>query len=149
MPAHLIASSDTVQVFSPSLVADALICTAVSSPSGSVLLRTITKADFDADKGKGLLDSLSAAVEQILQEGIATDAAGIQGVDASGLLYDAVVFTVTYVPPGASAGGITATTEIPVNSLTLDTQFGSFVTGPTPAEQILATYNHLKTLAGG
>lgn len=149
MPAQLLASSDTVQVFSPTLVVDALLCTFVSSPSGSILLRTITKPDFQADQGEGLLGSLSDAVEQILGEGIATDAGGTQGVDPSGLLYDAVTFTVTYQPPGGGLGAITASVEIPVNVITADTQFGSFLTGGTAAERILDTYNHLKTLAGG
>ena len=143
MPAQLLAASDTVQVFSPTLVTDALICTWVSSPSGSIIIRTITKADFLNDQGQTLGDSLSDAVEQILGEGIATDANGTQGIDPSGLLYDAVVFTVTYRPP------ITASVEIPVNTLTQDTQFAAFIPGDTAAEQILATYNKLKTLAGG
>ncbi len=147
----LIASGETVQVFSPTLVSDAVICTILSSPSGSILLRTITQADFVADRGKGLLDSLSNAVESLLGEGIAVAAAGTQGVDsASGLLYDAVVFTVAYPSGTAATAPITATVEIPVNIITLDTQFGSFLQGTADAPTlILNTYNHLKTLAGG
>lgn len=146
----LLASNDTVQVFSPTLVSDALVCTIVSSPSGSLLLRTITQAEFTADGGSGLLGSLSNAVESILGEGIAVGANGTQLVDqTSGLLYDAVVFTVAYPQGSGASSAITATVEIPVNVITADTQFGSFLTGGTAQERILATYNHLKTLAGG
>lgn len=146
----LLASNDTVQVFSPTQVADALVCTIVSAPSGAILIRTVTMSEFSADQGAGLLGSLSSAVESILGEGIAVGANGTQLVDnASGLLYDAVVFTVAY-PQGSGAGSaITATVEVPVNVITADTGFGSFLTGGTAHERILATYNHLKTLAGG
>jgi hypothetical protein len=150
MSYSLLASNDTVQVFSPSLVSDALVCTIVSAPSSSILIRTITQAEFTADQGAGLLGSLSDAVESILHEGIAVAASGTQLVDqASGLLYDAVVFTVAY-PQGSGGGAaITATVEIPVNTITADTQFGGFLTGGSAPQIILDTYNHLKTLAGG
>jgi len=149
MPYQLLSSAATVQVYSPTLVSDALICTFVSYPSGSTLISTVPQASFDADQGAGLLESLSAAVEQVLGEGIAVDATGTQGVDTSGLLYDAVLYTVAYVPPTPIPGTITGTVEVPVNVLTADTQFGSFLTGGTAAERILAEYNRLKALAGG
>lgn len=145
----LLSSAPTVQVFSPTLVEDALICTFVSAPSGSTLIRTIPQSSFQADQGTGLLNSLAEAVESILGEGIAVDANGTQGVDPSGLLYDAVVFTVQYVPPTPTPGAITGSVEIPVNVLTLDSQFGGAVSGGSAAERILDEYNRLKALAGG
>ena len=144
----LLDSLPTVQVFSPSLVSQGLLCTIGSSPSGSTLIRTVPQASFQADQGAGLLSSLSDAVEAILQEGIATAAAGVQGIDASNLLYDAVLFTVTYVPPSPIPGEITGSVEIPVTSITADTQFGSFLQGGNAADLILAEYNRLKALAG-
>lgn len=149
MPYVLLSSAATVQVYSPILVSDALICTFQSAPSGSVLIRTVPQASFAADQGGALLESLSDAVEGILGEGIATDATGTQGVDNSGLLYDAVLFTVAYVPPTPIPGAITGSVEIPVTVLTADTSFGAFLTGGSAAERILAEYNRLKALAGG
>ena len=146
---QLLSSPDTVLVYSTNTVVDALACTILTTPSGSIVGRTIPLADFQADKGQGLLKALADAVEEILGEGIAIAASGGQGVDAAGLLYDFVRFTVGYTPPGGTPGAITADVDIPVNSLTLDTQFGSFIEGDTPQEAILATYNRLKGMSSG
>lgn len=128
---------------------DGLIVNFISTPSGSALERWIAQADFDADGGKALLDSLSSAVESILGEGLATGAVGVQTIDASGFLADNVDFTVTYVPPPPSIGSLSASVRIPITTLTADTQFGSFIQGGDPATVILDTYNKLKALAGG
>ena len=148
MPGFAIDSRPTVQVYSPTLAEEAEIITFTSTPSGSVLIRTVAQADFDADKGKALIDSLSDAVESILQEGIATSASGSQGVDDSGLIFDAVTFTVEYVPQRVAPGRILGDVQIPVPTLTLDTQFGSAAGVVTAPELILAEYNRLKALTG-
>ena len=144
----LLDSLPTVQVFSPTLVSQALVCTIQSAPSGSVLLRTIPQTSFQADQGAGLLESLSDAVENILHEGIATGAAGTQGLDESNLLYDAVLFTVTYIPPAPIPGEIIGSVEIPVLNITADAGFGGFIQGGSAADIINAEYQRLKALAG-
>lgn len=148
MPGFAIDSRPTVQVFSANLAEEAELVTFTSTPSNSTLIRTIAQADFEADKGKALIDSLSDAVESILQEGIATGAAGSQGVDDAGLIFDAVTFTVEYVPQRTIPGRLIANVQIPVATLTLDTQFGGIVGLDTGPETILAEYNRLKALAG-
>lgn len=148
MPGFVRNSSPQPQVIGLTTT-DGLICDILSAPSGSILERWISEADFEADHGKALADSLSDAVEQILQEGIATAAVGVQTIDASGFLADNVDFTVTYVPPPPSVGTLTQTVRIPVTSLTADTQFGSFIQGGDPATIISDTYNKLKAMAGG
>lgn len=148
MPYQLLDSTDVVQVFSPTLVSDALLCTILSSPSGSVLIRTVPSVEFKADRGAGILASLSDAVEGVLGEGLAVAAQGVQGIDEAGTLYDAIVYTVRYVPSYETPGEITGSVEVPVNVQTADTQFGSFLTGGSAAERILEEYNRLKTLAG-
>lgn len=142
----------TVQTFSPTLAEEAQICTFYSYPSGSILIRTVPQTDFATDGGLALMNSLSDAVENILGEGIAVAAAGEQGLDVSGLIYDAVTFTVEYVPPTSIPGRIIGNVTIPVQTLTLDTSIagGSGVPGITTApELILAEYNALKKSAGG
>ena len=148
MAAFLKDSRPTVQVYSPTLAEEALICTFESTPSGSYLIRTVSQADFTADKGQALLSSLSSAVESILGEGIATSAVGTQGVDDSGLIFDAVTFTVEYVPTVSTPGRILGDVQIPVNVLTLDTQFTSGTGVVSAPELILNEYNRLKALAG-
>ena len=149
MSYQLLDSVSTVQVFSATLVSDALTCSIRSFPSGSYLQRTISQADFDADAGAGLLTSLSDAVENILGAGVATSAQGTEGIDPASLIYDAVIFTVTYVPSYPSPGTITGNVEVPVDVLTADTSLGSFIQGGTASERILAEYDRLKALAGG
>ena len=149
MPYTLLNSVDSVQVYGPDLVSETLVCTILSGPSGSTLLRTVPAAEFQSDQGQGILSSLSDAVEQILQAGTATAAVGNQRVDPSGLLADYVDFTVTYVPPSPVPGSIDAVVSIPVNVLTADTSFGSFLGGGSAADQIQATYDRLKAMATG
>lgn len=149
MPSILLSSGATVQVWSPTLVTDAVLCTFMSSPSGSVLIRTVPESSFVADQGKLLLDSLSAHVEQLLQAGVAIDAAGTQRPDNNGLLLDAVLFTVAYVPPYAAPGQITGTIEIPVDIIDADTGILRGAGAATAPELLLQEYNRLKALAGG
>ena len=149
MSYQTIDSIEVVQVFSPTLVSDALLVTIRSYPSGSVLIRTVPQDIFSSGGTSPILASLSDAVEQILEAGVATAAAGTQGIDDSGLLYDAVVFTVTYVPSMPIPGEISATVTIPVDVVTADTQFGSFLTGGSAADQINATYERLAAMATG
>lgn len=145
----LLDSVEAVQVYSPTLVADVLVCTIQSFPSGSVLLRTIPQTSFNDDQGQGLLSSLSSAVENVISEGSAIAANGLQVVDDNGLLADVVRFTVGYTPPNGTPGEITATVDVPVNVLTADTQFGSFIEGGSALERISATYQRLAAMATG
>jgi|SRR5579864_2061302 len=152
----LIGSYDTVQVLSATSAVDVIYCTIVTSGSRSIVQRTVPKAEFSQDQGEGILSSLADAVDGAISGGLATSAVGTQGVDSNGLIYDAVVFTVTYVPPRLTAGPLTTTVEIPVDVLTADTQFGSFLSGPgagqpggSAADRLDAAYQSLVKLAGG
>jgi hypothetical protein len=148
MSYRLLSSGATVQVWSPTLVTDAVLCTILSSPSGSVLIRTVPQQSFDTDKGAALLNSFSDAVENVLQAGIAVDAAGTQRPDSNGLLLDAVLFTVQYVPTYPAPGPITGQVEILVDLLDADLGLLQGAGVDTPAELLLAEYNKLKALAG-
>lgn len=151
----LLDHQTVVQVYGPTLSQLSEFCTIASAPSGSILIRTIPQSSFSATDESGLLTSLSDAVESLLQEDYVLAAAGTQGLDLSNLIFDAVTFTVQYIPPYPTPGTITSELQIPVNVVTADTQFGSFLTGPggTPlgsaADQLVAEYNRLKAIAGG
>lgn len=142
-------SYDTVQVLSPTLSVDAIYCTIVSLPSGSVLQRTVPKDEFDRDQGQGILASLSQAVEDLISGGLATGAYGAQEPDDSGLIQDVVVFTVGYVPQGVIAGTITTTVSIPVNILTADTSIIGGSGLESPAQLLRDAYDRLAAMATG
>lgn len=147
MSTRLINADPTPQVIG-SLVSDGLLVSFYSLPSGSVLSRWISADDFAQAKGLALQVSLSDAVEQILGEGIAIDAVGVQTIDQTGFLSDNVDFTVRYVPTYSTPGTIDGVVRVPVPTLVADTQFGSFLAGGSAAEIILAEYNQLKAMAG-
>ena len=144
-----IDSVDVVQVHSPTLVTDALLVTFQSFPSGSVLILTVPQNAFEGGGGPGLLRDLSDAVEGLIQGGLATAAQGVQGIDPSGLIFDAVDFTVTYVPPTPTAGTLTAQVQVPVGVITLDTAIAAAYPGGNATERLQATYDRLAQLASG
>ena len=121
MPTRVLDSQTVVQVLGPSLATESLFVTFRSYPSGSVLLKTIPTTVFEAGDGGPLIRGLGDAVESILTEGVAIAAAGTQGVDKSGLIFDAVTFTVEYVPPVEIPGQITGNVQINVLIITADT----------------------------
>jgi hypothetical protein len=145
----LISSYDTVQVLSATTAVDVIYCTIVTSGSNSVVQRTVPKTEFSQDQGEGILSSLADAVDNAISGGLATSAVGTQGVDDSGLIYDAVIFTVTYTPSRPTAGPLTTTVTIPVDILTADTSFGGFITGGSASDRLDAAYQSLVKLAGG
>lgn len=149
MSYQTIDSVEVVQVFSPSLVSDALLVTIRSFPSGSVLIRTVPQTSFDLDQGKGLLSSLSTAVEDAIDGGLASAAVGIQGIDDANQLYDAVVFTVVYSPSSPVPGTITTEVTVPVDVVAADTQFGSFLTGGSLQDRLTAARDKLAAMATG
>src|SRR6185437_1824857 len=113
-------SYDTVQVYGANFVQDVIYCTIQTTPHGAFVSRVVPTAEFQQDQGQGLLSSLADSVENILGEGIAVAAAGVQTVGPDGFLADSVRFTVAYTPPGGSPGDVTADVDIPVTTLTAD-----------------------------
>lgn len=147
MTARLQNADPTVLVIG-SLTTEARVATFLSYPSGSVLIRVISEADYQADSGNALLNALSDAVESILAEGVAVDAVGSTTFDASGLLQDLVTFTVRYVPSYPTVGNIDGDVTIPVNVITADTSLLGGSGAASAPDLILAEYNRLKALAG-
>lgn len=145
----LLSSYDTVQVLSASAAVDVIYCTIITTGSGSIVQRAVPKTEFVSDQGGGILSSLADAVDNAISGGLADSATGTQDLDESGLLYDAVVFTVSYTPQYATTGPLTTTVTIPVNVLTADTSFGGFITGGSASDRLRAAYDSLVKLAGG
>lgn len=151
MAAYTLQSSyDTVQVFSASEVVDAIYCVIATAGHGAVVNRTIPKANFGKNGiDVGMLNALATAVDEAIDGGLAVAASGVQDVDDSGLLLDAVQFTVQYVPASPTLGPLTTTVTVPVDVVAADTQFGSFLSGGgSTADRLQAAYANLKTLSG-
>ncbi len=144
----LTGSYDTVQVLSATSAVDVIYCTIVTDGSGSIVQEAIPKTEFAANQGAGELNTLADAVDGAISGGLATFAVGTQGIDASGLIYDAVTFTVQYVPSRPTIAPVTTTVEIPVGVLTLDVGIALHITGGNTTERLQAAYDQLKTLAG-
>jgi hypothetical protein len=149
MAYQLIDNFETVQVFGPQLASQGQLATIQSFPSGSVLIRTVPQESFDLDQGQGILSSLSTAVEDAISGGLATAAVGTQGIDDANLLFDAVVFTVVYVPPSPVPGTISTEVTVPVDVVAADTQFGSFLTGGSLQDRLAAARDKLAAMATG
>lgn len=146
----LLNNVDQVQVYGPDLVAEAQACTFQSFPSGAVLVRVVPQQAFTADQGGALLTSLSDAVEQILEAGVATGATGNFRIDANDLLVDYVDFTVTYTPPTAIPGVISTVVSVPVRTVTADTSILGGSPGFQSAPELLnAAYQRLAAMATG
>ena len=150
MSYRLLNSVDSVQVYGPDLVAETLVCTFQTFPSGAVLVRVVPQSAFVAGNGGPLVASLSEAVEQIIQAGTATGATGNMRLDANELLVDYVDFTVTYTPPNAVPGEITTVVPIPVQIVTADTSLLGGSSGVASAPELLnEAYQRLAAMASG
>lgn len=140
-------SADTVQVLSPSLVYDANLVT-IRSDGGWILLRTIPKTDLVAQTADELLTSLADGVDSLVGAGYAVAAWGVQDVDASNLLYDAVRFTVAYDTPGG--GQLTTEVDVRVEFVAFTATGGPGASAENLArDQLQAAYDNLRAMAGG
>lgn len=145
----LLASQSTVQVLSPTVVNDVVYCTIQTIPSSAIVSMPVSKVAFDNNGAAEELTALADSVEQLLANTAAIAASGTQTIDASGLLQDQVVFTVQYVPPGATTSNVTADATVGVGMLS---QSDPAFAGATIAEAeaiITGVYDNLQSAAGG
>ena len=145
----LLDNPQVVQVKGPQLVKQAMLCTIQSFPSGSYLIRTVPMDVFNKDGTSPLLASLSDAVEQELEAGVATSAEGVQGIDDNDLIYDAVRFTVTYEPPQVPGAEVSVPVDVPVAVVTADPGISDFLAGGSTADRLSAAYQKLVAASSG
>ena len=108
----------TVQVLGPSQVADVERVSGTTIPHSVYFERDVPLTVFGTAGADDYVNELAVAIEQRLQGGVADSAAFVQDVDDSGLLTDAIQFTVSVPPPPGSVGPFTTTVVVPVNLLT-------------------------------
>jgi hypothetical protein len=149
MSYRLQEATPTVKVSSPTIAGEARFCTILSFPSTSVLVYTIDEQSYQNDRGATLLNIFSDAVEVLLEDSRVVGATGTQGLDKDNLIFDAVTFTVQYVPPYPILGQIIGDVQIPVDSIALDPELQRLLPGGSPLDLIIAEYNRLQALSGG
>ena len=108
----------TVKVLGPSQVIDVERVSATTLPHNVYFERDVPLTIFGTAGADDYVNELAVAIEQRLQGGVADSAAFVQDVDDSGLLVDAIEFTVSIPPPPDSTGTFTTTVVVPVNLLT-------------------------------
>lgn len=138
----------SVQVLGPNEVLNTETVGFITKPSGVRAYREVPRTAWDAGGAAAWIAPLATAIEDLISSGAATGASFVQDIDpATGLLTDGIEFVVSYTPPPPAIGPMTATVVIPVNRLTLDTQFGAFIEGGSPADQLGAAYDQLRATA--
>ena len=113
----------TVEVLGPSQVADVMRVGATTVPHNVYFERNIPITVWQAGGSGGFLARLAQAIEDRFNSGLADNASFVQDVDDSGLLTDAISFTVSIPPSDAQMGPMSTEVVIPVNLLTADPAF--------------------------
>lgn len=146
---QLIASEQTVQVLSPTLVNDVVYCTIQTSPSSVIASMPVDIITFNAGDSGTLLSAFAANIETLMARPEVVAGQGSQTIDANGLLQDQVSFTVSYTPTGGTPGAVTAQALVPVGLLEGGGDSVSAVLLREAEAIIAAVYANLKSAAGG
>lgn len=127
-----------VQVISGTSVLDVQVVSFVTIPSGVTASRAVPYVEWKAQQGFDVIAQTATAIEDLISGGLAVSGSGVEEVDPAGLLQFAIEFVVQVDTPPGRPGPFQTTVTIPVESLTFDTQFGSFLQGGSPADQLSA-----------
>lgn len=119
-----------IQVLSGTQVIDVERVAGTTVPSGIYFERVVPLTIFGTAAATAYVSRLAQAIEDRISSGLADSAAFVQDVDASGLLFDAIEFLVSYVGPHPEGGAFTTTVTVPVNLLTADPAFVGDLVSP-------------------
>lgn len=150
MAANYVVTSQepSTQVLGPNEVLSTMTVGFVTSPHGVRAYREVPRTAWASGGAAAWIAPLATAIENLIDGGLASGASFVQDIDpATGLLTDAIEFVVSYDPPPPALGPMTATAVVPVDDLTLDTSFGSFVQGADPAQTLRDAYDQLVATA--
>lgn len=145
----LVGSYSTVQVLSPTLANDVVLCTIQTSPSGVIAALAVQEEIFDKGESGPALTNFANAIEQVMADPRVIAGVGDSLLDPSGLTAYAVTFTVEYRDPVKAPNGATATATVGVNQL----DFSDATIGRTLRTGVMAeidrVYDNLQAAAGG
>ena len=145
----LLASDQTVQVLSPTVVNDVLYCTIQTIPSGVIASYPIPVEWLGLESSSDRLGTFAHNIEEAMALPYVVAGAGTQTLDANGLLQDMVSFTVQYVQPDTTGTQVTAEAIIPVAYLIGPSILSATPGNPTAKSLLDAVYADLQLLAGG
>lgn len=145
----LVGSYETVQVLSPTLSNDVVLCTIQTSPSDVIAAKAVQKSVFDQGQAGASLLPFAQAIEQVMDDPRVTGAAGDSIRDDSGLIAYVVTFTVTYTDPVRAPYGASADATVGVDML----DFTDATIGRTLRTGVMgvidSVYANLQAAAGG
>lgn len=145
----LLATNSTIQVLSPTLIEPIVDCVLSTKPTGIVFDYWVDKAVWDAGDAAPLLEQVAGNVEHLIASTPAIGGFGVQHLSDSGLLSQAVVFTVAATAPGGLPNSLTVEVEVPIGDLDQETFAGQNF-GLAAAEALIQdAYNKLTAAAAG
>ena len=113
----LIGSASIVQVLSPKVTQDTVVCTIKTVPTGIIATLPVSQVSFNSNGAAEQLTQFADNIEEIIAGGKAVGGSGTSSLDASGLTEYFVTFEVGYNPPGAPTGTVTVDVDVPVGLL--------------------------------
>jgi hypothetical protein len=120
----VVDQSPATQILGPNDILNGQRVEFVTKPTGIYAQRIVPMDKWLAGDTEGWISPLAEAIENMIAGGLASYATWIQTVEpGSHLLADSISFVVTY-DPGDGRPVMSAEANVPVASLTVDTQFG-------------------------
>ena len=145
----LLYSQSSIQVLSPTVSIDAVVCTIQTKPHRVILDYWVAKEAWDAGTAPAILEAVAGGVEHIMHTEPVSGAVGSTQLDANGLQAEFVTFTVAYQVPGSNTGPATVDQDVPVTDFGQDT-FGGHNYGLEDASNLIQdAYAKLKAASDG
>lgn len=110
----LIASQSSIQVLSPKVVQEVVVCTIQTKPSRAIFDYWIDRITWDAGDAPTILTAVAGDVEHVMTSQPVSGAFGGSELDKNGLLTELITFTVSYTPPGSLGVPVTVDVDVPV-----------------------------------
>lgn len=145
----LLATSDTIQVLSPTLTLPSVVCTLRSKPTGMIFQYAVAKATWDAGDAPPLLELVAEHAEHLISATPAFEGTGGDRLDANGMREFYIAYTVGDSVPGFPPNTLTAEVDIPVGDLDQDTIAGENVGLDDAIAKIQTAYDLLVAGAAG
>lgn len=113
----LVSSQSTIQVLSPTVVQDVVVCSIQTHPSQVIATLWVTRDEWDGGNAPATLDGFAANIETVMASPEVLSASSGPTLDASGLQSTEITFVVGYKKQGSPFPPATIDVSIPANQL--------------------------------